>query len=211
MSRLFTLVLSLLTMVTACFAEPSHFVALSWVTPDKQAQYEGLIKAVAPIWKRHGLTVLTRSRTIDVLGGDPNWAIPSEVTLLRVESMAGFQAYLDDPEYKKIRKTRLDAVDAMIVLEGQARGEDRSQFIASAPLTAFLFDGETGDDSPPHLQLSMTASGSIKGAVDTLFDGVKTVRIVALSFDDDPTRFSASGDRPALITIGESIRLANQP
>ena len=108
MPRLTTLALLLFSMLTTAFAEPTHFVALAWVPAEKQRQYESFITKVAPLWERHGMTLLARHRTIDVLGSDTQAPIPGEIAMLQIDSMDRFRAYLDDPDYKMLSSQRLN-------------------------------------------------------------------------------------------------------
>lgn len=187
-------------------AESVYFVSVAKLAEGKQRHYDRFLKAVAPIWKRHGMEVLLRARTVDaVTRGDVSGS-PTEIGVLRVDSYENFQAYFADPDYSKIKQSRLDAVDNFVVLEGKAINIDGLSFLAKAPMAATVFNTTAPSNTDPSLELEISGVGQVKGPVGEFLKQVKNIQIHALSFDDNPSEYLPQGDAATLLLIGEIVR-----
>ena len=101
-------ILAILTAIAPACAEPLTFLALASVRDE--VRYERFVEAVEPIWRRHGMRVIARMALED--------ADYHDAIFIAVDSREGFNAYIADPDYKAIAKDRIEAVDALVILEG---------------------------------------------------------------------------------------------
>ena len=187
-------------------AEPVFFVSVAKLADDKQRHYERFLRAAAPIWKRHGMEVLLRARTVDAMFQGGVSGSPTEIGILRVDSYENFQAYIADPDYSKIKQSRLDAVDNFVVLEAKAINHDGLRFLAKAPMAAAVFNTTSHTNTDPSLELQISSVGQVKGPVSEFLRQVKNVQVHALSFDDNPTQYLPQGNAATLLLIGEIVR-----
>ncbi|MEP1264158.1 MAG: DUF1330 domain-containing protein [Rhizobiaceae bacterium] len=187
--RIFIICLIFFATLAPAHSQAVYFVSLAWIKPDGQAQYEAFLEQVQPIWARHNMEVLTRTRVVDLLAGADQTIPPVEIAVLRAASQQDFRAYISDPQYQAIKALRLEAVDRMIVLEGAAKDEPQLNFIRSAPQFAVILGNSETPSMRPLLDIAVSLQGAIKGEVSPPFNTVVSVALLALSFDDNPLSF----------------------
>ncbi|MGI9354495.1 MAG: hypothetical protein ACR2PF_04955 [Rhizobiaceae bacterium] len=140
MRPFFALTLWLAAIGTTYAENTIHFVALAGIKQGKEAQFDAFIKAVTPIWKRHGMTVVARARPVTPFLYRQG---PVDLTVLKVESRTGFYAYMRDPDYRALQPQRLDAVDLLGVFDGTVENANEASLLDS-PLLRVWFVSRPG-------------------------------------------------------------------
>lgn len=180
-------------------AEPIYFISVAEISPDKHAQYDRFVEDVTPIWRRHGMSVIARLRTVDALGFSGHDLAPTEIAVLRGETRAGFNAYIADPDYRAISSSRLDAVTRLIILEAKLRSSARLEFLSKLPMGALVFS-PSASTSNANLHLDVTLVAPVKGGGSTFLNSVKSLRLFGISFDDNPTAYIDTDTSVAFIS-----------
>ncbi|MEL6751775.1 MAG: hypothetical protein AAFO70_06815 [Pseudomonadota bacterium] len=154
------------------FAEALTFLAIASGPEGKQSQYEQFLKDVAPVWQRHGMSVVMRVTPLD-----PWPKRFDDIALLKVTSRDGFQAYLADPDYRAIADQRLKAVDRLVILEGPLGVLPASRPVGTQ--LSLVLQRDCRADVPA---ARVDLVGHVKGPRDQLFEEVGCIRF--LTSDD---------------------------
>lgn len=196
-----------LIMIAPQFArgEPVYFTYLASVKAEQNAVYEDFLTKVKPVWAAHRMTLLARAHLLSHGQEDMGDRGFSEIGLLKAETRQDFQNYLASSDYQAIKQLRLDAVDRFIVLDGEKATIDGANFLKRTPLIAAIFARTTNGPQDAHFQLQVDLAAPVKGRVGTFFSKVKSVSLIALSFDDNPMAFGPDDPATARLLIGENL------
>lgn len=147
-----------------------HFIALAQIAPGGAASYNRFLKRVDPIWKRHGMTVVSRFSGSGALGAQDG-TCPYDVAVLHVRSRAGFNAYLRDPDYRAIRAMRLNALDMLLIFDGVSN----ASFPSTEPAALSFYRQTTVDPSASGFRMSVQTVGPVKGKPPAWASLVKSI------------------------------------
>jgi len=183
-----TLLLWLTAMAPAFAEDIIHFVALAGIKPGKETQYDAFIKAVIPVWKRHGMSVVARARPVTPFH---RHAGVVDLAVLRVERRSGFHAYSNDPHYKALQPQRLDAVEFLTVFDGKMDMSGEPGLRDSRMLRVWFVENPdaawtkmlTGDLSEPlasALKIDLEIVGQVKGRLGKTLAKTRTIHIEAI-------------------------------
>ena len=190
MIRFFFLFLFFVSSIGRAIAEPIYFVGLAKLKAEKSDLFESFMVRVNPIWKRHGLTLIARGKLIGSYGAEHPHSTPDQVLIIRANSRVKFQDYLKDSEYQMIKGIRLDATRTFYVLEGKSVFENALKFLNNAPLFAIKLNQNMEVLKQSNLSLNISLVANILGSVPPTLKAIKSVNIIALSYDDNPAQFS---------------------
>lgn len=204
MLRILYAVLFSLFALAPARAEPIYFISLAEVSPERQTQYDRFVENVTPIWRRHGMEVVARLRTVDALGFSGHDLAPTEIAVLRGETRARFNAYISDPDYRAISRERLDAVSRLTILEANLKSSARLEFLSKLPMGALVFSPATASSSNANLHLNVALLAQVKGSPSAYLKSIKSLRLFGISFDDNPTAYLETENSVAF--IGEKVR-----
>ncbi|MEE9314870.1 MAG: hypothetical protein V3V02_09490 [Rhizobiaceae bacterium] len=208
MFRFLILLFTTCGLALPALAEPIYFISVATISKGKQTQYDSFLKAVSPIWKKHKMQVLLRSRIVDMTAVGGVQDHPHEIGVLRAASRADFKAYLSDVAYQKIKGQRLEAVDTFVVLEGVATQTAALKYLKNVPMAAIVLSTGQAKPSKVSLTIKVQLVGQVKGPISSFLKSVTAVQVHAVSYDDNPMGYmpdNKSSDG-ALGLVGELVR-----
>lgn len=192
-----------LSMAIAGAADGGYFIAVGKTDPARAASYETFLAKVKPVWNRHGMHVVLRVKARYLMNAKAELT-PDDITVLRYESRAQFNAYLADPDYQAIKQLRLNALPHLAIMEAQDVRRDGLAYLAKTPMALVSFDLQKPVADSPAFTLGVDLIGPVQGQMAAAWKGVTHVRFAPLSFDDNP--MSDANAAGILTLAGDLIR-----
>ncbi len=188
MRSLIALLIWLASVTSLLAEEVIHFVALAGIKPGHEAKYDAFIEAVTPIWKRHGMTVITRARPV---GPFRRHAGIVDLAVLRVESRRGFYAYANDPDYKALQPQRLASLDFLSVFDGKVDMTNQAGLRNSKMLRVWfvsqpgsnwgkVLNEDLSQPTDAAISINLGVVGRVKGDLDDTLDKTRTIHVEAV-------------------------------
>lgn len=195
MIRFLTLAILMAVSVLPARSAEVYFVALAEIHPQGQAQYDEFLSKVAPIWQRHGMSLVRRYQTVEAIADDTNTRPPDEIALIAVASRKQFQNYLRDEDYLAIKQLRIEATSRFTVIEADLRDSAFLAYLGQNPMACLKFQSRVTTAHAGQSVFDVTLVGNVKGPPPTYLPAVKSISVQPVSFDDNPMDFAADGGR----------------
>ncbi len=118
-----TFILGQLAVVNISHADEQEFsIAYFYLKDGGETKLDEFRTKAKPLWKKYGLEIEAsykpNGEKYSVLGIN-NMTVPDEVQIYYFKDPAKLQAYVNDPEYKKIAGLRAEAVERMVIFSGK--------------------------------------------------------------------------------------------
>ncbi len=164
-------------------AEPLYFVSLANIKTNSQIEYERFVTAVIPIWKRHNMDVVLRLK-IDADGRTTQDLLNlNDVAVLKVRSRKDFYAYIEDPDYQKIKRNRMNAVEFFAVMEGNEANLERLDEVRRFDILQVVFRRQHSFHNG--ISVNINHAGQVKGPISRFLKSVHSIVIEPASFEDN--------------------------